>query len=137
MTLQQHKISGYSLNLSLKLLGLRLQHHYFFIDSKNAQKLKLKNMHRDFYNSMAGRHQRPSPKFSLKLAQVTLPARGLGSYLLQHNSRIPWRRDIRTRLSVYLPIARVQPHPSPFPSSLREGGGFTQAIFQWIYPFMF
>lgn len=55
MTLQQHKISGYSLNLSLKLLGLRLQHHYFFIDSKNAQKLKLKNMHRDFYNSMAGR----------------------------------------------------------------------------------
>ena len=56
MTLQQHKISRYSLNLSLKLLGLRLQHHFFFIDSKNAQKLKLKNMHRDFYNSVAGRH---------------------------------------------------------------------------------
>ena len=87
-------------------------------------------MLRDFYNSMAGPHWRPSPKFSLRLAQVTLPARRLGSYLLQHNSHFPcckrWRvklrRDIKTRLSVYLPVARVQPHLSPFPSSLREGG---------------
>ena len=56
---------------------------------------------------------------------MTLPARGLGAYLLQHNSRfrcckrwrVKLRRDIKTRLSVYLPVARVQLHPSPFPSS--------------------